>query len=690
MDVESVSGDLTTPAARLRQTRQGRAELVATGRTTPEAVQKYATRRRVTADKRQFIAWDGEGVTVRGRHRYVILANSVGDSIVNRDGILAEQAFNLLLSTAQRYPHAVHVIFAGGYDANMILRSVLTRAGAHVLSDHGSVTVRIADNRYRITYHPRHTFEIRHEIWDETNHRIRKLRSMTLWDVFGSFQASFVVACKRTLPDEDLPELGHIQDMKAQRGSFRMADIPDMLAYCQAELRALVKLVEWDAKGFEAAGFHASRWDGAGAKASAVLRQVGVGDHKTPTPEALDLPTKAAYAGGRIETVRFGRHDGDLFTVDIRSAYPWAATMLPSLAGGVWEHVTDPYKSGGFLKDYVHDAPFAVWHVTYRGESADDFHPLYWRSPQGNICYPQVTEGWYWSPEIVATIQHARGDLRIKEGWIFRPATDEKPFGFIPDLFDRRQRLERNRRGQGWPLKLALNSLYGKLAQQVGGKDGKPPRWHQLEWAGWITSKCRATMYEIAAPRRDNVICIQTDGLTIRGRPDGEIAAREGGSLGDLELSQYDSGVFVQSGIYWLHDQDGWHDPKVRGVGPGVLDRVTFEDMWSRGDFGPVSVEVTRFRGLVTSAVSRDRWADWCQWVTETRDIMAAPDGKRVHLSHQCRTCVDGLAGLHETLPTGGGGKSALHKLAFERKLGRTTTDEWWLDTLDIEDTSDE
>jgi hypothetical protein len=93
MQVESVPGDLTVPAARLRQTKAGRALLVETGRATPETMTAYATRRRIVPDNRQFIAWDGEGVTVRGRHRYVILANSVGDHIVNPKGIQAGEAF---------------------------------------------------------------------------------------------------------------------------------------------------------------------------------------------------------------------------------------------------------------------------------------------------------------------------------------------------------------------------------------------------------------------------------------------------------------------------------------------------------------------------------------------------------------------------------------------------------------------
>lgn len=687
MNTEVVSGvDLTTPVHKLRSSAEGRSLAVRSGRMTTGTAKAHASRDRAKPptkwDARQFIGWDGEGVTVDGRHRYVILANSVGDAIVDPDGVNTSEAFRLFLDCAERYPAAVHVIFAGGYDVNMILSKVLQRKHAFILADKGTVTLRLDDQRYRVTYHPRHTFEVVEETWNPDKGKCDRGRRFCLWDVFGSFQASFVKACNRTLQDSDLTELAHIQDMKGKRGEFTLADIPEMLDYCRAELRALVKLCESDRDSFEAAGFKATRWDGAGAKASAVLRAKKVGDHKRLLDEELRTPVRAAYAGGRIECVRFGHHVGPLFTVDIRSAYPWAATYLPSLHGGYWEPTSTDGPSS--------PNEFSVWHLNYKGAVADTLHPLFWRSREGNISYPQMTEGWYWAPEVHAALAHAEGRIKVLGGWKFHPATAERPFAFIPDLFHARKALEKSRKGRGWPLKLALNSLYGKLAQQIGGKDGKPPRWHQLEWAGWITSKVRATMYALAVPLLPDLVSIQTDGLTFTGEPPRNLLNAAGEQLGDLELERFDAGSFVQSGIYWLHDSEGWHDPKVRGVGAGVLNREDFQSMWDRYDFGTIPVAVTRFRGMVTSALTPDRWNDWCQWITETREIAACPAGKRIHVSHRCGACLTGTGGLHDTLPTGGGSRSELHKLAWESKVGRTTTDEWWLDTLDTEDCSDE
>lgn len=689
-ELDEASGvDLSTPVHRLRTSKGGREIAVASGRmesTSAEArnTQVRRRRRQTKWKARRFIAWDGEGITVNGRHRYVILANSEGDALVNPEGLHTGECLDLLLERAGKDRLATHVIFAGSYDVNMILRPVLARHQARILANEGRTTIRTNGKRYRVEYHPRHTFSVREEWWEDETETLHKERSMVLWDVFGSFQSSFVKACARTLPESDLSDLDEIQRMKGLRSRFTVADIDEMLTYCRAELRSLVRLAECDRDNFEAAGFQTSRWDGAGAKASALLHHGHVAKHKETHSGELTVPIRGAYAGGRIEQLRFGDYSGDLFTVDIRSAYPYAATKLPTLRGGTWV----PMSSRSLPET---DEEYSVWHVRYRSKDVDGFHPLFWRSRWGNIHYPSDTEGWYWAPEVRAAIMHMPqgASLDIIDGWRFHPATDEKPFGFIPELFAKRKELDAQVKGRGWPLKLALNSLYGKMAQQIGGKDGVAPRWHQLDWAGWITSFTRGTMYRIAAPRSDRLVSVQTDGLTFLGRPDDMLSRLASPQIGGLEIEEFTAGTFVQSGIYWLRDDEGWHDPKVRGVGDKdpdtglpILTRETFVNRWASGDYsGAVTVPVTRFRGLVTSSLTPHRWAEWCQWVTEPRDIRVAPEGKRVHAFDDCTGC-RGSVTLHDTWPTGGGSRSGLHRLSFESTMGRTIEDLWWLDSL--------
>src|SRR5215831_13625996 len=61
-----------------------------------------------------FIAWDGEGIEEDGEQRYALLANSVGDSIVSREGLSSTDVFSLLLDTKKRHPGAIHIGYGLG------------------------------------------------------------------------------------------------------------------------------------------------------------------------------------------------------------------------------------------------------------------------------------------------------------------------------------------------------------------------------------------------------------------------------------------------------------------------------------------------------------------------------------------------------------------------------------------------
>ena len=72
-----------------------------------------------------FVAWDGEGATVDGRHTYIMLLTSEGDIRKDAEGMTSEQIIPFLMDCAAKYPkNTVHVIFGGGYDANMIFRTL--------------------------------------------------------------------------------------------------------------------------------------------------------------------------------------------------------------------------------------------------------------------------------------------------------------------------------------------------------------------------------------------------------------------------------------------------------------------------------------------------------------------------------------------------------------------------------------
>jgi hypothetical protein len=184
---------------------------------------------------------------------------------------------------------------------------------------------------------------------------------------------------------------------------------------------------------------------------------------------------------------------------------------LPSLNAGQWR------RSSG----YIRDAPtLTVYRVRWDFAHAA-LYPFFFRSHDASIFYPQRGEGWYWAPEVDAAREAIRsGALRgrctVLDAWSWEPVDpDARPFGFIASLYAQRQQWKRDKIGAEKVLKLGINSLYGKTAQHVGGRDGAPPRYHQLEYAGWITSYTRAALFRAAIPTlaRRSAIMLSTDAI---------------------------------------------------------------------------------------------------------------------------------------------------------------------------------
>ena len=201
--------------------------------TIPWRRKAHAEGRELAPPQRHFIMWDGEGITMPdGSHRYVIFANSEGDSIVDPNGLSTQAIFELMLRSSDARPRAINVIFAGNYDANMWLLPSLTRARAKRLSKLGKCTLTLDGVRYGIDYQPRHLFSVRELVFDPhkgPGGSFVKRRGITVWDIFGSYQCSFVKACRGRLDEKDLADIEEIERMKGRRSGFTLDDLDEMV-----------------------------------------------------------------------------------------------------------------------------------------------------------------------------------------------------------------------------------------------------------------------------------------------------------------------------------------------------------------------------------------------------------------------------------------------------------------------------
>jgi hypothetical protein len=96
-------------------------------------------------------------------------------------------------------------------------------------------------------------------------------------------------------------------------------------------------------------------------------------------------------------------------------------------------------------------------------------------------------------------------------------------------------------------IKLSLNSLYGKMAQKIGGSDGKPPGTANPWYAAAITSWCRRRLLEACLANPQAIVMMATDGI-VSLEP---LPLKIGSALGDWEYGEATGGMFLQSGVYF-------------------------------------------------------------------------------------------------------------------------------------------
>jgi hypothetical protein len=675
----SVPGGVVSKQA-LRDIQEGRDFLLASGMVDADFIaarEKHDNASPRKSSSGPFVAWDGEGVTENGRHRYTLLANSYGNYIRNPKGIATLQALHFLCDQAKIDPRANHVCYGASYDVNMILGDL----GSHqvwTLCQDGVLHY----GQFRIEYRPRRQLLVTRYREGERHTTPNKLGSMSLWDVIGFFQCRFTQALDSWLKDVDPETLAFIAEMKAKRSGFAHEDPKEVLRYCLKECELLVMLMTKLRNKMRPVGLIPTRWDGAGAIGGKLLQ-----NHHVPTmmgepPDPVREAAQYAYFGGRIEAVRYGNLEAEVFSHDIRSAYPTAMLELPCFAHGRWQHSASPVSLplGPGEPRHIGRGGFRVSKVRFRfSEGLPPIHPLPWREENGSVFFPASGEGWYWEPEVQLLRDFRPGQYRIAEQWEWRPACDHQPFRFVTDVYTQRQRMRLAGHDGHIVLKLALNSLYGKLAQKVGWKrdTGKPPTYHQLEWAGWITSVTRAKLYRLAMQHPEAVIAFETDGLYSTAHHD----CQEGEDLGEWEVDSHDGITYLQSGLYWLKDNGEWWS-KSRGLMKDTtghkataLTRDRVLAAWKRGSY-EVKVVENRFRTMAAATASLGRFVEWRQWCDDKKTVTTIPRGKRMAYPEDIDTGSWSSPGLHPTLAAGGGGLSTPHYLPWVNRHAEPTEQE--------------
>lgn len=629
---------------------------------------------KVNHESREFIAWDGEGINLHGPGQpqsYVLFGSTKGH-IDSRDGLSTFDCLDHIIDTGRQHPNTIHVGFAFGYDVNMIVHS-LAPVKLGMLHRNGWVRVKRNDYTYVLTWARGKWFQVTRE-----SDLIPK-SSVRIFDIFAFFGTSALKAWQGM----GIVVPTHVVEGKANRKVFTIADYDDgtVLAYWSVEIQLYAQLANELRRRVYNAGLRITQWYGPGALATYKMVAEGVKQHMADSTAEVKLASRYAYAGGRFELFKVGRVRGPVYGIDINSAYPHAISQLPSLVDGDWRHVDNPTQL----------AEFGIYKLSLLRGGGFDRPPgvVFHRDKHHNISFPWRVEGWYHSPEAYHAI---RCGARAIEGWEYVGSVD-RPFRWVQEVYNQRRDWKRRGISAQVALKLLLNSMYGKMAQRVGYNDKtkRIPPFHQLEWAGWVTSYVRARLWHVMAMQIpwEHLIAVETDGIYTTYPPD-QMSIVDSEDLGAWSVTEYDEVMYVQSGLAWLRKGDVW-ETKRRGLDEDTFKREQCESYLrmlhprptGRSPWPVYIGQSTRFVTLGQALASKvPTELRHCVWSTDPRDINpTGQGGKRCHIWRACQSCLDGrngYDGAHDlvinSLSTGPDPRSYPHSIPWEPEVGHA----WW------------
>ncbi len=623
-----------------------------------------------------FIFWDGEeckdagyclfGCSVAGKPPSDGMEFAESPTYLQGPYLRTTDMLDLLLSVGRDNPSAKHSGFNFDYDVNQILRELEWR-DLITLKHKGKVTWR----GYRIEHIPGKIFKVAK---DGTSIRID--------DCFSFFRCRYDKALvKWGIGSREV--LAEISQGKDARDDFYYRDIDYIRSYWGKEVQYGCHLMEKIKSIAWGAGYKVENWHGPGALAAYSLKQHGVITLKAESPGPVLIAALAAYAGGWFERFKMGRYKGDIYTYDINSAYVYAMSLLPDLSTGTWHHVRFTSRDHAIRTVRDNGSRFGIFHYKWRG-NFDTYmagnhgvpFPLFHRETGGAIRRPSTSEGWLWTPE--AAEMSAIPYAQLTEAWIYDHDVSDRPFSWIAEDFDRRLVMQREGNPAEKIIKWALASYYGRLAQRTGWdeENNTAPALHQIEWAGWITSYCRAMIYRAAmeSAKHNGLVSIDTDGI-ISTVPIPQPSEGFGEGLGQWKEEKFSELIYLQNGVYWLRKGDDWQEPKLRGIPHTKLHNPELA-LRSLESGKPIEFSRRGFTGY-RQAIQTDR-TRWRQWGDHPVTVNFEQCGSRIHVRQICRTCASGVlsyaGALHDlaSLPAVSN-VSAPHKLPWLTDQGPAT-----------------
>lgn len=533
--------------------------------------------------------------TKTGETTVIVAANEHGDSfhLSDPEGLSSETLLDFLVGL----PPGLKVSFFFNYDVTMILRD-FRFAYLNTLREAGTVTT----ERWKIRHIPSKRFWAKSRLHD---------KSVQVWDVATWYPTSF----NQLLKDFDLAtptEAAFIKRMKSLRVDFAkgVTDLTETTAYCKLECVLLARWVRQVITLHHAVGLNLSSYCGPGSTASAIYRKNG---WRPPVrDEELTSVASEAFFGGRNEISAMGAVDSKVYVYDIGSAYPYEIANLPGIrAWRIYEkgEPTNP-DWWGFAEVIWRVPDSAVWGpFPVRGAQLATGRSL-------SLVYPREGHGVFHSSEITAAREAYPDCIEVLRSWV-AITTNEKPFAWVEALAA--ERLERKAAGDpaAYPLKVGLNSLYGKMVQ----RKGRAP-YRDIVYGAAVTAGTRARLFRILARAGRDALLAATDGILLTKPIEG---LDMGKNLGQWELDTYPSAFLAQSGVYWVGEKI-----RTRGFRRNSLTLAEVKTAWKEEKTDAViTYKERRFIGY-RLATARGREDQLGTWAESVRSMYLSPYPRRV------------------------------------------------------------
>ena len=593
-----------------------------------------------------FIGVDGEGVTVNGKHYYVLL--SVGNKSLHKHGeeLQWNEIFEFLWKQFQDAPaNAVFVGFFLGYDFTQWFKTLPEDRAYSLLHREGIVKRRRRLSGGNTIPFPVRTKEWEFDILGVRRFKLRKRGHGKQWmyvcDAGPFFQTSLLSAInpkKWMTPVCTDDEYRVIEEGKRHRATARFD--PKMVTYNVTENRVLSRLMNVLNDGFVQAGIRLNKnqWFGPGQAAQEWMHSIGAPttyDVLDVTPEWALEALQGSYYGGWFEIFAHGPIPGAAYEYDINSAYPYALSTLPCLLHGTWERGDD---SNPVPSEYL------LVHAEVRSPKRAKVGAMPHRDRDGGICRPLRTSGWYWWTELEAARRAGTVRSIVVDRWVrYTPCACDPPFGAIVDLYQWRLSVGKNS-SAGKSAKLMYNSAYGKTAQSIGD-----PKFASAFYASRITATCRTMILDAIAThptKAKDLLMVATDGVYFRTpHPHLDISEEE---LGRWDTSQKMNMSLFMPGVYW---DDKTRERLRRGEAPNLKSRgISASDLaamvesideawleWMRKDLAEVldqdwpsiTVPVKFSMVSATQALAWGRWERAGEVTQGQKIISADPSSKR-------------------------------------------------------------